>query len=85
MIYSVEAPDDRRTFHGHKATALGLGRSLSSSLDATVVVRAHELKKMPYQELACALLNATEGVITAGKVIGWFSSGKRRPQLEDRE
>lgn len=83
-IYSIEHPDGPRRYCHRRADALSRGSALSdANAGATVIVRAHDLGTMPARELACALLNGEGFVAGSESVIGWFSGGKRRPELED--
>lgn len=82
-IYSIERPDGSKFWVDNKAEALGRGSSLSDQSDgATIIVRSHELFDMPPRKLACALLNGEVVDVSEEAVIGWFSGGKRRPELE---
>ncbi|RUW56821.1 hypothetical protein [Mesorhizobium sp. M8A.F.Ca.ET.021.01.1.1] len=83
-IYSIETPDDKRRYYSSRAEALGLGKSQSSALEATIVVRAHMLCDTGLRELAVSLLNG--GGLQPGHdlIIGWFSNGKRHKPLEDQ-
>lgn len=83
-IYSVEHPDGPRRYTHKRADAMSTGRALSDAQGGkTVIVRSHDLDAMPARELACALLNGQGMGMVSETVIGWFSGGKRRPELED--
>lgn len=84
-IYSIENPDDSRSYHANKAEALGLGKSRSIALHATVIVRAHVMQEMAVRELACQLLNGNGFNVDGEIVIGWFSKGYRHRTLEGRK
>ena len=82
-IYSVELPDDRRTYYPSKTKAMGMGQSQSSALEGTVVVREHSIREASLRALACDLLNGVGLLRAEEAVIGWFSKGRRQRVLED--